>query len=131
MSRNSQSSGRRQFLKQSVALSGLLGAPGVLRAANRHKQLNVAAVGVNGMGWSDLNNIGTHAGVHFAGFCDIDSSRFDKADAAYPGVKHWADYREMFDQLGTGFDAVIVSTPDHMHAPVAMAAMKMGKHVYC
>ncbi|HCP13650.1 MAG TPA: gfo/Idh/MocA family oxidoreductase [Planctomycetaceae bacterium] len=131
MSRNSQSSGRRQFLKQSVALSGLLGAPGVLRAANRHKQLNVAAVGVNGMGWSDLNNIGTHDGVHFAGFCDIDSSRFDKADAAYPGVKHWADYREMFDQLGTGFDAVIVSTPDHMHAPVAMAAMKMGKHVYC
>jgi hypothetical protein len=89
-----------------VALSGLLGAPGVLRAATRRRQLNVAAVGVNGMGWSDLNNIGTHAGVHFAGFCDIDSSRFDKADAAYPGVKHWADYREMFEQLGTGFDAV-------------------------
>ncbi|MFM7924089.1 MAG: Gfo/Idh/MocA family protein, partial [Planctomycetaceae bacterium] len=65
------------------------------------------------------------------GFCDIDSARFDKADAAYPNVKHWADYREMLQQPGSTVDAVIVSTPDHMHAPVAMAAMKLGKHVYC
>ncbi|MFO0007622.1 MAG: Gfo/Idh/MocA family protein, partial [bacterium] len=83
------------------------------------------------MGWADLNSIGTHEAVKFVGFCDIDSTRFDKADAAYPGVRHWSDYREMLQQLGATVDAVIVSTPDHMHAPVAMAAMQIGKHVYC
>ncbi|MFN5796954.1 MAG: Gfo/Idh/MocA family protein, partial [Planctomyces sp.] len=126
-----QSTNRRQFLQQSAALIGAAGVPSVLQAGNRHKQLNVAAVGVNGMGWADLNSIGTHAAVKFVGFCDIDSARFDKADAAYPGVRHWADYREMLQHLGATVDAVIVSTPDHMHAPVAMAAMQMGKHVYC
>jgi len=131
MAKSSQSTNRRKFLQQSAALVGVSGLPAVLHAGNRQKQLNVAAVGVNGMGWADLNSIGTHPAVKFVGFCDIDSARFDKADAAYPNVKHWADYREMLQQPGSTVDAVIVSTPDHMHAPVAMAAMKLGKHVYC
>ena len=91
----------------------------------------MACVGVNGMGWADLSNVGSHGSVKFVGFCDIDTSRFDKVDAAFPGVPHFADYREMFSNLGDKVDAVIVSTPDHMHAPVAMQAMELGKHVYC
>jgi predicted dehydrogenase len=69
--------------------------------------------------------------VKFVGFCDVDANRFDKADAEFPGVKHFPDYREMFSTLGDGFDAVTVGIPDHMHAPVAVAAMQLGKHVYC
>ncbi len=46
-------------------------------------------------------------------------------------MAHFADYREMIDQLGDKLDAVIVSTPDHMHAPAAMYAMNRGKHCYC
>jgi predicted dehydrogenase len=61
----------------------------------------------------------------------VDANRFDKADAEFPGVKHFSDYREMFSTLGDGFDAVTVGIPDHMHAPVAVAAMQKGKHVYC
>ncbi len=83
------------------------------------------------MGWSDLSNIGSHAKVKFVGFCDIDTARFDKADEGFPGVPHFADYRQLLADLGDKIDAVIVSTPDHMHAPIAMAAMKLGKHVYC
>ena len=78
-----------------------------------------------------LSNIGSHASVKFVGFCDIDAARFDKADAAFGGVPHFADYRQLLADLGEKVDAVIVSTPDHMHAPIAMAAMKHGKHVYC
>lgn len=123
---------RRRALKHTLAAaSAVFTAPAILSASVRRQELHVAAVGVNGMGWSDLSSIGTHAAVKFVGFCDIDDSRFDKADAAYPGVPHFADYREMFAQLGDRVDAVIVSTPDHMHAPVAMKAMAAGKHIYC
>lgn len=101
------------------------------RTASALESLRVAVVGVNGMGWSDLSSIGSHKGVTFVGFCDIDSKRFDQADKGFPGVKHYVDYREMLSELGDRCDAVIVSTPDHMHAPAAMMAMGMGKHVYC
>lgn len=124
--------GRRSFLVQSsaVAVSAAL-APKILNAQTRKQELNVACIGVNGMGWADLSNIGSHAKVKFVGFCDIDSSRFDQADKAFPGVAHFADYREMLTTLGNKIDAVMVSIPDHMHAPAAMMAMEMGKHIYC
>ncbi len=125
-------SSRRSFLAASAALSAsAIAAPAVMSATSRKKELHVAAVGVNGMGWSDLSSIGSHASVRFVGFCDIDDRRFDKADAEFRGVPHFADYRVMLGELGDKVDAVIVATPDHMHAPIAMAAMKMGKHIYC
>jgi predicted dehydrogenase len=123
---------RRRFLTQSaVAASSVFAMPSVVRAATLQQELHVAAIGVNGMGWSDLSNVGSHPKVKFVGFCDIDASRFDKADAAFPDVPHFADYRQLLSDLGGKIDAVIVATPDHMHAPIAMAAMKLGKHIYC
>jgi predicted dehydrogenase len=123
---------RRQFMSQSAAVAAAtVAAPAVLNAAVRKQELHVAAIGVNGMGWADLSSVGSHSSVKFVGFCDIDTSRFEKVDAAFPGVPHFADYREMFAKIEKSIDAVIVSTPDHMHAPIAMIAMKMGKHVYC
>lgn len=123
---------RRGFVKRSAAGAAVaLAAPGVLSAAVRDQELHVAAIGVNGMGWSDLSSIGRHAKVRFVAFCDIDAGRFDKVDAEYPGVPHYSDYRVLLTELGDKVDAVIVSTPDHMHAPIAMMAMKMKKHVYC
>jgi predicted dehydrogenase len=123
---------RRDFLAQSAAAATVaFAAPAIVRASTLEQALHVAAIGVNGMGWSDLSSIGNHAQVKFVGFCDIDASRFDKADAAFPGVPHFSDYRQLFGDLGEKIDAVIVSTPDHMHAPIAMMAMKLGKHVYC
>jgi predicted dehydrogenase len=80
---------------------------------------------------SDLNQIGSHAKVKFAGFCDVDNARFDEALKKFPGVPTFGDWREMFSKLGDTFDAVQVSTPDHWHALIALDAMKRGKHVYC
>jgi len=132
MSRSSPILRRRAFLKKTTAASAaILTAPAWIRASERAKELQIAVVGCNGMGWSDLSSVGSHPKVRFVGFCDIDSNRFDQVDKAFPGTPHFADYREMLEQLGDRIDAVIVSTPDHMHAPVAMKAMRMGKHIYC
>jgi hypothetical protein len=120
---------RRTFLKTSAA--ALLGFPAIVRAVNQNSQLQIAAIGVSGKGFSDISEVGTHSRVRYVGFCDIDTSRFGQVDKKFPDVAHFQDFREMLAQLGDKCDAVIVSTPDHLHAPVAMAAMQRGKHVYC
>lgn len=120
---------RRLFLKTSA--TAVLGFPAVLRAQNPNSNLQIVGVGCDGKGLSDLKEVGSHGKAKYVGFCDVDAGRFGKIDQLFPGVPHHADFRDMFAKLGAGFDAVVVSTPDHMHASIAMAAMRMGKHVYC
>ena len=122
-------SSRRDFLKASA--STLIGFPALVRAQNLNSNLQVVGVGCDGKGYSDLTEVGSHARVKYVGFCDVDANRFAKIDQKFPGVPHYADFRAMFAKLGAGFDGVVVSTPDHMHAAISMAAMRMGKHVYC
>ncbi|MDB6151288.1 MAG: afr 1 [Chthoniobacter sp.] len=122
---------RRNFLKTSAAAATALSFPAILRAQNPNSLLQIAVVGANGQGFSDLTQLGSHARVKFAGFCDVDTARLDKADAKFPGTPQFQDFREMFAKLGDGFDAVLVATPDHMHAFIALDAMRRGKHVYC
>ncbi len=122
---------RRSFLKQSALGAAAVAFPAVVRSASPNSQLQVASIGADGMAFSDIKNIGSHAKVRYIGFCDIDSTRFAKADAAHPGVPHFADFREMLASLGDKVDAVNVGTPDHMHAKAAIEAMRRGKHVYC
>jgi predicted dehydrogenase len=120
---------RRTFLKTST--TAVLGFPAILRAQNPNSNLQIVGVGCDGKGFSDLKEVGSHARAKHVGFCDVDAGRFSKIDQLFPGVPHHVDFREMFSKLGAAFDAVVVSTPDHMHAAIAMAAMRMGKHVYC
>jgi predicted dehydrogenase len=122
---------RRSFLRRTAASCTVLGFPAVLRSASPNSTLQVAVVGCHGQGYTDLTRVGDHAKVRFTGFCDVDTARFDKADAKFPGVAHFQDYREMFARLGNTFDAVLVCTPDHWHARIAIEAMLRGKHVYC
>ena len=105
--------------------------PAIVRGLNANGKLQVGVVGANGQGLSDLGEIGSHAKVQFVGFCDVDTARFDGADKKFPGIAHFQDFREMFSKLGDTLDAVQVSTPDHMHAYIALDAMRRGKHVYC
>jgi predicted dehydrogenase len=120
---------RRNFLR--TAALATLAFPAIVRARNLNSQVQIAAVGVDGKGYGDINECASHPKAHFVGFCDIDAGRFAKIDKRYPGVTHYSDWREMYTWLGDGFDAVTVSTPDHMHALPTMVAMRMGKHVYC
>lgn len=127
----STASTRRTFLRQAAFGGAALGFPAVLRAANPNSRVQVAAIGVEGMGYTDVQNLSRHDKVAFVGFCDIDARNFTRADLLAPGVPHFVDFRTMFEKLGDTFDAVDIATPDHMHALVAIEAMKRGKHVYC
>ena len=124
--------GRRTFIKTAavagVALAGwkpTLGRGGVLQ------KLNVASIGVGGMGSTDLAQIASHPEVVVVGLCDTDANNLGKAGGLHPDAKRFADGREMFAKMGDEFDAVSITTPDHMHAIYAMMAMNGGKHVYC
>jgi predicted dehydrogenase len=122
---------RRHFLHSTASAAAALGFPAILRSASPNSALQVAVVGANGQGLSDLTQLGSHAKLQFVGFCDVDTSRISQAAAKFPTVPHFQDFREMFDKLGDTCDAVQVSIPDHMHAFVSLDAMRRGKHVYC
>lgn len=121
---------RRTFLKQSALAGAAVGFPAVVRAANLNGRVQVASVGVEGMGHTDVHNISKHEKVKYVGFCDIDARNFARVDKLAPGTPHFSDFRVMLEQLGDTVDAVCVSTPDHMHARVAIEAMRRKKHVY-
>jgi predicted dehydrogenase len=90
-------------------------------------KLNIAGVGVGAMGGQYLRNCESeNIGV----LCDVDHNFAAPAFARYPDAKKYKDFREMLDKE-KGIDAVVIGTPDHTHAVIAMAAIKSGKHVYC
>jgi len=124
---------RRTFLKQAslAGAAAAVGFPAVASAANLNSRVQVAMIGTEAQGYSDLNNISKHAKVSFVGFCDVDTSRMARADAIAPGTPHFQDFRVMLEQLGDKIDAVSIAIPDHQHAFAAVAAMQRGKHVYC
>lgn len=130
MQSTTPSFGRREFLKRSAVASAALGFPAVVRAANLNGKVQVATVGVEGMGHTDVHNLSKHEKVKYVGFCDIDARNFARVDKLAPGTPHFADFRVMLEKLGDTVDAVSVSIPDHMHALVAIEAMKRKKHVY-
>lgn len=90
-------------------------------------RLQIAFVGVGGRG---ADHVRALAGEKIVAFCDVDDRRSADTCAAYPETPRFRDYRQMLDKLGHEIDAVVVATPDHTHADVALAAMSMGKHVY-
>ncbi len=93
--------------------------------------LNVACVGVGGMGGGDLKNVAAGKNVRILALCDTDAKRLGGASKSHPKAQTFADYRRLLDGLGKDIDAVVVSTPDHMHGSIAVAALRLGKHVYC
>jgi predicted dehydrogenase len=83
------------------------------------------------MGASDLASISSHESVDVVALCDVDSMALIKASEIHPNAKTYKDFRVMLKDISLDFDAVIVSTPDHTHAPASIMAMEMNKSVYC
>ena len=90
------------------------------------EKLNIAGVGVGGQGGHDLGQMESE---NIVAVCDVDDKHAAKTYNAYPKAKRYLDYRRMLEKQ-KDIDAVVVATPDHTHALVAMAAIKAGKHVY-
>src|SRR5437867_4146526 len=121
---------RRQFVRHTAVAFGALSfpfvaTPNVLGANNR---LNIAGIGVGGKGASDIENVDNE---NIYALCDVDEVNAAGSFRKYPQAKRFKDFRVMLEKEGKHIDAVTVSTPDHMHAPAALTAMKLGKHVYC
>ena len=89
-----------------------------------------ACFGLGGMAESDLAHISNCKNVEIVAFCDVDLAQAAPARAKFPKARFYQDWREMLDKEAGNIDSVNVSTPDHMHAPMGVSAMQLGKHVY-
>lgn len=128
---------RRQFLKTSAASLAALTAsrfasPAILRAQGANSKLQVAVVGIAGRGAGNISELlgGSKDLVEIAALCDVDDNNLAAQGDKFPNAKRFFDYRAMFDEMKS-LDAVLVSTPDHTHSVVAMAAMKRGMPCFC
>ena len=133
---------KREFLKKSAILaSSAVVMPSIILSCKEAKEkittdtsitrLRTAHIGVGNMGAEDLRDISSHAKVDVVALCDVDSNNLAAAKRLHPNAKTFTDYRIMFKEMENAIDAVIVSTPDHTHAPASMMAMNINKAVYC
>ncbi len=130
----SQRSSRRQFLQHSLAAGAAVSwsAASWSRVYGANSKVRLASVGTGGKGWSDLVATAASPNAEVTALCDIDESKdfLGRAAEKYPQAKTYTDWRKLLEN-DKSFDAIIVSTPDHMHAPVSLPAMQLGKHVQC
>ncbi len=125
---------RRQFLKQAtattVATAGVFGCPAILRSASPNSMLQVASIGVGGMGRATMNSVASHPKAKITALCDVDANYLDQASKTHSDASRHKDWREMLAEHADKFDAVTIGTPDHMHAAPAVTAIRANKHVY-
>jgi predicted dehydrogenase len=133
---------RRTFLTASAAAAaGAMVVPRhVIGATPRRKApsdtVNIACVGVGGMGYSDTRGVRSE---NIVALCDVDDEQMakllrsdelePKEKAMYEKAAKYRDFRRMLEKE-KGIDALTVTVPDHNHAVIAMTAIKLGKHVY-
>ncbi len=123
---------RRSFLKTLGTVA--LAAPFVtsdLIARPPSGILQHASFGAAGMAWEDIRQLARTKRVRLVAVAEVDLRRTAELRKLFPRTLIYQDWRELLDQQGKHIDSVNVSTPDHMHAPIAMSAMQLGKNVYC
>ncbi len=131
--KTSKNISRRGFIGTStVALAGFTIVPGHAVSGLGHlapsDKLNIAGVGIGGMGRNNLANVAKTENI--VALCDVDwGEQTSKVFQTYPEAKRYKDFRVMLNKQKE-IDAVIVATSDHTHAVISMEAMKRGKHVY-
>jgi hypothetical protein len=134
---SSATTSRRRFLTQSTGLAAAAGlAPlfvprHVLGGEGQQAPsdtLRIAALGIGGMGQNYLEGC---RGERVVALCDLDHQLSAKVFEKYPDATRYHDFREMFDREADNFDALIIGTPDHTHTVILMAALQLGKHIYC
>jgi len=131
--KNNNSTNRRGFIKKTaLTVAGISIIPrhvmgkGFIAPSDK---LNVAVIGGGGKGYSDAVNVWNNGASNIAAICDVDWNSASRAFEKFPKAKKFKDYRKLLDEM-KDIDAVTVSTPDHTHAVISLAAMQMNKHVY-
>ncbi len=123
---------RREFMGgMAMAAAAFQVVPGSVLGLNGAtppgEKLNIAGIGVGGQGGSDINQMKSE---NIVALCDVDWAHAAGTFRQFPKAKQYKDYRKMLEEV-KDIDAVVVATPDHMHAFASMMAIKLGKHVYC
>jgi hypothetical protein len=123
---------RRRFLQTTGLGAGgaILGFPAIVRGQNLNSRINVGCIGVGNQGGRDTDDT-AKAGGNIVALCDVDAGMLGRKAKKFPDAKQFVDFRKMLEEMDKSIDAVTISTPDHLHGMAAMAAMKMGKHIYC
>ena len=123
---------RREFIGAAASVTAFTIVPrhvlGGAGLAAPSEKLNIACVGVGGKGFDDLRNVSSE---NIVAMCDVDTKRAADAFKLFTKPKKYSDYRRMLDTEEKNIDAIVVATPDHVHIPASVMAMRMGKHVYC
>src|SRR5262245_20960378 len=118
---------RRGFLTAAASAGAALTVPGFLRARGAVEKLNIAVIGTGGRGATNLRGV---ASENIVALCDVSAAAVEAAAVKYPNARKAADFRKVYDHANE-FDAVVVSTCEHTHAFATLAALRLGKHVYC
>ena len=122
---------RREFVGAAAAVAAFTFVPkrvlGGAGQSSANNKLNIAGIGVGGRGASDIKEVSSE---NIVALCDVDMRNAAGTIKAHPEAKVYRDFREMLEKERKNIDAVVIGTPDHVHAPAAIMAMKMGKHVY-
>lgn len=131
---------RRRFLKDSAKVASAAAATGFLASTSRlsaaarrlsaNEKLNLAFIGVAGRGGDNLGEITSIEDVNIVALCDVDENRLNAAGTKFAAAKRYRDYRKLLE-AEKSVDGVVISIPDHQHAPATVMALKLGRHVYC
>lgn len=131
---------RRNFLKTmaftsaglAVGASEILNAKSYRQVVGSNKKVNIAFVGIGHRGEQVIQDFAKTGMVNAVALCDVDlgARHTHKALSMFPNAKQFKDFRQMFDKVGSEFDAVVICTPDHSHFPISMLAITNDKHVY-
>jgi predicted dehydrogenase len=123
---------RRDFLKQTGLAGSLLAGTGFFSSTSRaesrspNEKLNIGIIGTANQARFTIGNVSNE---NIVALCDIDDNYLDKAGAEFSQAKSYSDFRRLLEQ--PDLDAVAVCTPDHIHAPATVMALRLGKHIYC
>ncbi len=122
---------RRRFLAATASTTtALLGFPAITRSASPNSLLQVASVGVARMGGNTMRSVASHKKVKITALCDVDDRHMALAAKDFPDAARHKDWRDLISKHAGQFDAITIGIPDHMHAAVAVSALRQKKHVY-
>ena len=125
---------RRKFIKNSAAASAVFSIVPSFVLGKGHvppsDTLYVAAFGVGGQGGGVIDGLNETGKVKFVTLCDVDDRRAAATYKAFPKAKKYTDFRKVYETHLNEIDAIMVATPDHMHAPIALPFMRAKKHAY-
>ena len=121
---------RRKFIQTTATAA--IAAPFVFNSCQTEPSgfLNMACIGIGGMGLHDLKQYIEHPYVNIKAICDVDSERLKHASELLPQAKTYTDWRKLLENEKNHIEALSITVPDHNHYAIAYSAIDLGKHVY-